>query len=184
MYIILVSFALCVCAFHCIGITKTDVDRIAYMDLESALWKHIERAETPDGVTKGLVRVFAQHHVFTEHRLKPLKPAGAGEAYFVLNGVYEWKKIEEELCLLNQLFNMYRMLLNQYSSMPANFDKTQLIDLASTVLHKYRGPFKRASTLETIEEKMVRQCLTARAKLVGVVVIFVRECGTDRKYFL
>lgn len=172
---ILRSLVLCVCAIHYWatvgaalqkGITQIDADRRAYLQLEATLWQHIAAADTPAG---RLVEVFAQHRNFTEQRLgRELLGVGVGDEFIVLNGLYEWKLIEQDMRSLHNLFDVYRMTLEQYRNVRDDFDELALNDLAETVLHDDGGPFKVAATLEQIENVMVRQNLYYKAKLVGI----------------
>lgn len=144
-----------------------DTDRRAYLQLERQLWQHVDISESP---TARLIEVFGQHRNFTETRMSAvdvLASDGDGNEFIVLNGLYEWKVIEQDLRAINNLFGVYRLTLDQYKTNVGHYDELALRDLAETVLQDDGGPFGVPSAFDKIENVMVRQNLYYKAMLVG-----------------
>lgn len=157
------------------GITQIDIIRRTYLQVEAQLWNYIEANESP---TVRLSEIFAQHRNFTDAYLPDAQLTnGDSNEFIVLNGLYEWKVIENDLRAMNNLFSVYRMTLDQYRNALGEFNEPALTDLVKTVLQDDSGPFKVRSTLDQIENVMVRQNLYYKAMLVGVVAVAL-DCGT------
>lgn len=147
------------------GITSMDHDRNNYISLETTLWSLIERLETPEALTA----IFEMHHIFTDAHLPLVSPGVAqSDAFIALELIYEWKKLEQHLMGVTNLFEVVRLTLNKWaeSPEPRSFDRLEMLDLAETIQDDSNQSFRVSNTLEEIENIMVTQNLYSRAMLV------------------
>lgn len=154
------------CAAWQRGITAIDVTRDKYFDLELNLWNTLDNVNQLDG----LKQIFQQHRTFAdEYFSDKVTPgnSGGGNEFIVLDTFYEWKVLEKDLITLNNLFEAFRMPLQEYVN---EFNELALHDLTETVLNDEYFPV--AKTMDQIENIMVKQGLYYKAMLVGFVVIF------------
>lgn len=152
-FIFAVTFA------HSHGATRIDVSRTRYLELEKYLWTTLAYTNQ----LNGLKETFSEHRKFVSEYIDPIAQFMSNEGFIALNPIYEWNYLQQDLLVLNNLFEALRVPLDKYVD---DFDELALNDFTDTILHDERFPVN--GTLEQIENIMVKQALYYRAMLVCI----------------
>lgn len=149
------------------GILATDVERHAYVDLETALWSTIETFDKDDALNA----ILQAHNNFTRDFLPVSLPGERdSNAFIVFEGIYEYKYLETYLRSLINLFEAYRKEIYAYAQ-ARDRNERALTDMAETILTDGGQSFRVSKTMDEIENIMVKQSLYYRIMLVGRTVI-------------
>lgn len=146
------------------GSTSIDVSRARYLELEQKLWNTLEYTNQ----LNGLKETFSEHRKFVAEYIDPIAQFISSDGFIALNPIYEWNYLQQDLLVLNNLFEALRVPLDKYVD---DFDELALNDFTDTILYDERFPVN--GTLEQIENIMVKQALYYRAMLVCI-------CGGHR----
>lgn len=152
-------FAVTSIVAHSHGATSIDVSRARYLEIETNLW-------TTLGYTNqlnGLKETFREHRKFVTEYVDPIMQFISNDGFIALNPIYEWNYLQQDLLVLNNLFEALRVPLDKYVD---DFDELALNDFTDTILHDERFPVN--GTLDQIENIMVKQALYYRAMLVCI----------------
>lgn len=152
-------FAVTTIIAHSHGATSVDVSRARYLEIEQNLWATLAYTNQ----LNGLKQTFSEHRKFVTERIDPIAQLISSEGFIALNPIYEWNYLQQDLLVLNNLFEALRVPLDKYVD---DFDELALNDFTDTILHDERFPVN--GTLEQIENIMVKQALYYRAMLVCI----------------
>lgn len=139
--------------------TSIDVSRARYLELEQNLWNTLRYTNQ----LNGLNTTFSEHRKFVADYIDPIAQLIKSDGLITLNQIYEWNYLQQDLLVLNNLFEALRVPLDKYVN---DFDELALNDFTDTILNDERFPVK--GTLEQIENIMVKQALYYRAMLVCI----------------
>lgn len=138
------------------GATKIDELRAFYLRIEQNMWEIVEKETDQSHTVKQL---FEGHRVFIDENMAKVY---SENDFHVLDAVYEWKLLENDLVALNNLFEAFRFLLQQNHE---HLDQLAARDFTDTVLKDTHWPVNE--TFEKIDNIMVKQGMYYKAMLVG-----------------
>lgn len=136
--------------------SPTDVLRSSFVHFEHALWSEFEN---------GIDQLSSQNNVlsaFREFVTANLSQNFVGNDYAFMENVYEWKILEKDIFSLNNIFDVFRRMIEKHSD---QIDRRELTDFTETVLSD--PLYSVNETLNKIENIMIKQGLYYKVALVS-----------------
>lgn len=142
--------------------SPTDVLRSSFVHFEQGLWSEFENGidQLSNQNNPGSVEIVLS--AFREFVAANLSQNFIGNDFMFMENVYEWKILEKDIFSLNNIFEVFRPMLEKHSD---QIFRRELTDFTETVLSD--PLYSVNETLNKIENIMIKQGLYYKVALVS-----------------